>query len=167
MHLLELLAEAGAKVIVTDTMSSAIEAAKTRFGVEVVEPNDIYDVAADIYSPCAIGQTVRPETISRLSCQIIAGAANNQLTDNSTYALIENKGILYCPDFVINAGGVINVGAEYVPGGWQESWVQKKVDAIYGNTKRVLEESKKRQKFTEVVALEIAREIVESRRKAS
>ena len=133
--------------------------------MEAVEPDAIYDVPADIYSPCAIGQTVRTDTIERLSCKIICGGANNQIIDNTTYPLIEKKNILYCPDFVINAGGVINVGAEYVSGGWKEDWVRGKVDAIYGNTKRVLDESKKRQKFPEIVALEIAREIVDARRR--
>lgn len=164
MYLLELLVKAGAKVTVSDMSAGAVEEAKSRFGVDAVEPEKIYDVAADIYSPCAIGQTVRADTISRLQCQIIAGGANNQLIDSSTYDLIERKNILYCPDFVINAGGVINVGAEYVPGGWNESWVRQKVDAIYETTAKVLSESKKRQKFPEIVALELAREIVEARR---
>ena len=166
MYLLELLVNAGAKVTVSDTVTSAVEAARSRFGVDVVEPDKIYDVKADIYSPCAIGQTVRGDTIARLQCKIIAGGANNQLIDNSTYELIERKNMLYCPDFVINAGGVINVGAEYVAGGWKEEWVRQKVDAIYATTARVLSESKKRQKFPEIVALELAREIVEARRAA-
>lgn len=164
MYLLELLVKAGAKVTVSDTVTSAVETARQKFGVSAVEADKIYDVPADIYSPCAIGQTVRADTISRLSCRIIAGGANNQLIDQSTYELLERKNILYCPDFVINAGGVINVGAEYVAGGWKEEWVRQKVDAIYETTKKVLSESKSRQKFPEVVALELAREIVEARR---
>ena len=164
MYLLELLVEAGAIVTIADTVTAAVESACQRFAVKAVAPEAIYDVPADIYAPCAIGQTVRPETLARLSCEIIAGGANNQLSDASTHQLIENKGILYCPDFVINAGGVINVGAEYVAGGWKETWVRAKVDAIYETTKRVLAESKKRVKFPELVALELAREIIEGRR---
>lgn len=165
MYLLEMLVKSGAHVTVSDTATTAVQTARERFGVDAVEPDAIYDVPADIYSPCAIGQTVRADTIERLSCKIIAGGANNQIIDNTTYPLLEKKNILYCPDFVINAGGVINVGAEYVSGGWKEDWVRGKVDAIYGNTKRVLDESKKRQKFPEIVALEIAREIVDARRR--
>lgn len=165
MYLLEMLVKAGAKVTIADTVSSAVESACARFGVTSVAPEAIYDVPAEIYAPCAIGQTVRAETLARLSCDIIAGGANNQLLDASTHQLIESKGVLYCPDFVINAGGVINVGAEYVAGGWKEPWVRAKVDAIYDTTKKVLEESKKRNKFPEVVALELASEIIEARRK--
>jgi leucine dehydrogenase len=164
MYLLEMLVNAGAVVTITDTVPAAIESACQRFFVQAVAPDAIYDVPADIYAPCAIGQTVRAETLQRLSCDIIAGGANNQLSDSSTHQLIEKKQILYCPDFVINAGGVINVGAEYVAGGWKEPWVRAKVDAIYETTKRVLEESKKRAKFPELVALELAREIIEARR---
>jgi leucine dehydrogenase len=164
MYLLEMLTKAGAIVTIADTVLATVESACQRFGVTAVAPDAIYDVPADIYAPCAIGQTVRAETLARLSCEIIAGGANNQLSDASVHQLIEKKGILYCPDFVINAGGVINVGAEHVPGGWKEPWVRAKVDAIYETTKRVLAESKKRAKFPEVVAMEIASEIIEARR---
>lgn len=165
MYLVEHLVNAGAHVTVCDTVAAATTIAKTKYGVDVVAPDAIYDVKSDIYSPCAIGQTVRPDTINRLSCEIIAGGANNQLTDPSVYEQLTLKKILYCPDFVINAGGVINVGAEYVAGGWKESWVQEKVDRIYSTTHKVLEESEKRNKFPEVVALELARERIEAKKK--
>lgn len=167
MYLLEYLVKGGAKVTVCDTVDAAVETARSRFGVEAVQPDAIYDVDADIYSPNAIGQTVRQDTLKRLSCKIIAGGANNQLVDSTLYPIIEERGMLYCPDFVINAGGVINVGAEYVPGGWKEAWVREKVDRIYHTTNRVLDEAQKRKKFTEVVALELARERIEAKRRAS
>jgi leucine dehydrogenase len=166
MYLLELLVKEGATVTVCDTYRASLEVAAQRFGAIVVDPDAIYDVDAEIYSPCAVGQTVRPETLKRLRCEIIAGGANNQLLDNRMHRLIEEKGILYCPDFVINAGGVINVGAEYVPGGWKESWVAEKVERIYETTKRVLAESKARSKFSELVALELAKERIDARARA-
>lgn len=162
MYLVGMLKEAGAKITVTDTRDELIQKAKKEFGVEVATSDGIYDVAADIYAPCAIGQTVNPQTLSRLKCSIICGAANNQLVDPSVYETINQKGILYCPDFVVNSGGVISVGGEYVDGGWKENWVVQKVDNIYNTTHKVLEESQKRSKFPEVVAVELAKERVKA-----
>ncbi len=158
MYLLKILKEAGAKVTIADVNSAFIARAKSDFGVEAVEAQALYDVDCDIYSPCAIGQTVNPNTIQRLKCKIIAGAANNQLLGPMMYDQITAKKIMYCPDFVINAGGVISVGAEYIPGGWTEAWVSDKVKNIYNTIHRILEQSEKRGKFPEVVALELARE---------
>lgn len=158
MYLLKLLTDAGAKVTVCDTSQKALDEAKSKFDATVVGLDQIYDVKCHIYSPCAIGQTVNPQTIGRLRCDIIAGGANNQLTDASMYRAIEERKLMYCPDFVINGGGVINVGAEYVPGGWKEAWVAEKVSNIYHTVKKVLDESEKRGKFPEIVALELARE---------
>lgn len=162
MYLLAHLTKAGAKVTVCDTNPAALEQAKSKYGATVADLNAIYDVDCDIYSPNAIGQTVSPDTLKRLKCKVICGGANNQLTDNSVYSTIESRGILYCPDFVVNAGGVISVGAEYNEGGWKESWVREKVDRIFKTTQSVLEESVKRKKFTEVVALEMAKERIKA-----
>ncbi len=156
--LVELLLKVGAKVVVSDTQKNTLQAALTQYGVEAADVDAIYDVNCDVYAPCAAGQTVNQDTLKRLRCAIIAGAANNQLIDSSVYPLILEKNIMYCPDFVVNAGGVINVAAELVPGGYKESWVRTKVDAIYDTTQKILVESEKRDKFPEVVALELARE---------
>jgi leucine dehydrogenase len=157
-YLAEHLIGAGASLVVSDVNEQAVEKAVAELGVRAVPTGTIYDEQVDIYAPCAVGQTVNPETIGRLKCDIIAGPANNQLSDNSMYTLIEERGMLYCPDFVINSGGVISVGAELRPGGWQESWVTEKVQAIGDTTLRVLEESKQRGRFPELVALELANE---------
>lgn len=164
MYLLEQLRAAGAEVTVSDTVPALLEQAKSRFGATVVGVDEIYDVDAEIYAPCAAGQTVNPDTLKRLKCKIIAGAANNQLLDPSVYDQINAREMVYCPDFVINAGGVISVGAEYIPGGWTKSWVENKVDNIGSTVMRVLVESEKRGKFPEVVALELARERVQAAR---
>ncbi len=164
MYLLEQLREAGAEVTVSDTVNALVERATSRFGAKAVDIEEIYDVDADIYAPCAAGQTVDADTLKRLKCKIIAGAANNQLVDSSVYEQIVTRGMVYCPDFVINAGGVISVGAEYIHGGWNLPWVEKKVDNIGSTVMRVLVESEKRSKFPEVVALELARERVQAAR---
>jgi leucine dehydrogenase len=164
MYLIEHLVKAGATVVTCDVNKAAVEDARSKFNVQAVSVDEIYDIKADIYAPCAIGQTVNPSTIGRLKCDIIAGAANNQLLDSSMYAQIEKRGIMYCPDFAINSGGVISVGAEYNPGGWNKAWVTEKVDAIYQTTQTILNESEKRKKFPEVVAIELAKERIKTTR---
>jgi len=164
MYLLEHLRKAGAEVTVSDTVDALVQRAVTQFGAKTVSIDQIYDVDCDIYAPCAAGQTVNPDTLKRLKCKIIAGAANNQLLDPSVYETITKKGIIYAPDFVINAGGVISVGAEYNKGGWAKSWVEGKVNNIGSTVLKVLVESEKRSKFPEVVAIELARERVQAMR---
>jgi leucine dehydrogenase len=160
MYLLEHLTKAGAIVTVTDTNKDSLEVARQKFGASVVEIDSIYDVPCDIFAPCAVGQTVNAKTLQRLSCRVIAGAANNQLPDKSVYEILAAKNILYCPDFVINSGGVICVSAELSADGPKTSWIQQKVDGIYETTARVLDESKKRNRYTEEVAVELAKEVI-------
>lgn len=160
MYLLEHLSKAGAKCVVCDTRQSAVEEAHRLYGAEVVSCEQIYNIDCDIFSPNAIGQTINIFTIPLLRCSIIAGGANNQLSDNVVYDSIEKKGILYCPDFVINAGGIISVGAEYNKGGWKEDWVRNKTENVGNTVRSVIEEAKKRGQFPEVTAIALAKEKV-------
>lgn len=163
LHLAELLIAEGAILVVTDTSKDRLEKARSTLGqVQVVSPEAIYDVACNIFAPCAIGQTVNSRTIPLLACDIIAGAANNQLSGPESYQEITERGILYCPDFVINAGGVISVGAELNDGGWKKDWVTQKVNQIYETTSKVLDESQERGLFPEVVALDLAKQIIQN-----
>jgi len=156
--LVELLVAAGANVTITDTVTARLTDAKAKLKVQTVGPDEIYDVPCDVFAPCAAGQTINKETLKRLSCSIIAGAANNQLQDAAVYCLITQRKMLYCPDFVVNAGGVINVAAELVPGGYKKEWVTAKVDAIYHTIHRILDEADLRDQFPEVVAIDLAKE---------
>lgn len=158
IYLAELLHKAGAKLTVCDVSQKNIEAIKSKIDVTVVAPDQIYAVDCDVYSPCAIGQTVNTNTLQQLKCSIIAGAANNQLSDESTYKIIQEKKITYCPDFVINAGGVINCASESRKEGWSEAWTRDKVHNIYNTIHAVLERSDKENKFPEIIALQIAKE---------
>ncbi len=179
MYLVEYLVNEGAIVTVTDTNKSLLAAAASRFGVQVIDnPAAIYDVPMDIFSPCAVGQTVNAETIKRLGCSIIAGAANNQLPDTSMYSVLTERGVTYCPDFAINSGGVICVCAEYTcgdstgavaqpHGALNTQWVTEKVRGIYDTTLRVLDEAAKRGRFTEEVAIELAKERIAAAKKQS
>ena len=164
-HLARLLFEAGASLIVTDSNSESCQSVKSNYSAEVASLDGIYDVEADVFAPCAVGQTINKDTISRLKAKIIAGAANNQLSDSSVYSMIEDKNLIYCPDFAINAGGIISVGAEYLPGGWKRDWVNGKAVAIGATVARILKESRDRKVFPEIVALDLARERIKLARR--
>ena len=123
---------AGAKLIVADIDRAALERAREEFGAEIVPTDSIYDVQADIYAPCALGASLNPDTLSRLKAGIVAGAANNQLATAGVGELLRQKGILYAPDFVINAGGIIKVCYEYLhkPDADVEAHVQEISDTL-------------------------------------
>jgi len=158
MYLLEHLREAGASVSVCDTNDAALKIAASKFGATVVTPDTIYDQQCDIFAPCAVGQTVNEESLSRLTCKVIAGAANNQISDPSVYSIIQKRNILYCPDFAINSGGIISVAGELTSAGWSRSWVTEKVEQIYNTTGRVLDLAQQSGRFSEEVAMSIAKE---------
>lgn len=110
--LIETLTTEGARITVADTDAALCERMKAEFGATVVEPEAIYDVPADIFSPCAIGGTLNSATVQRLNVSCVAGSANNQLGDDEAGRIMHEKGILYAPDYVINAGGLIKVGMD-------------------------------------------------------
>lgn len=126
------LVNAGAKVYITDINQERIKETIDKYNVEFVEPKDMLNIDIDIYAPCALGATINSETIPQLKCSIIAGAANNQLAEEKIHGreLIE-KGIIYAPDFLINAGGLVNVAAE-AGGSYNQEKVTKDVEKIYG-----------------------------------
>lgn len=106
------LHEEGAKLIVTDINKESVARAVESFGATAVDPDEIYGVECDIYAPCALGAVINDQTINKIKAKVIAGAANNQLKDPVHGDQIHEKGIIYAPDYVINAGGVINVADE-------------------------------------------------------
>lgn len=135
------LVEEGAKLVVTDINKENVNRAVQEFGAEAVSPDSIYDVECDIFSPCALGAIINDETIERLKCKVIAGSANNQLKEDRHGDMLEQKGIIYAPDYVINAGGVINVADELQ--GYNRERAMKKVEAIYDNILKVFEIAKR------------------------
>src|SRR5690625_2457671 len=124
----------GAKLVVTDINQESVQQAVENYGAIAVEPNEIYGVDCDIFSPCALGSVLNDETIPQLKAKVIAGSANNQLAKPKHGDLIFEKGIVYAPDFVINSGGVINVSGELE--GYNESRAMKKVATIYRSEER-------------------------------
>jgi leucine dehydrogenase len=137
------LHDEGAKLIVTDINEDNITRAVTEFSAKAVQANEIYGVDCDIFSPCALGAIINDDTISQLKCRVIAGSANNQLKEERHGDVITNKGILYAPDFIINAGGVINVYDEMLEGGYCHDRALRKVESVYGNVKQVIAISKR------------------------
>ena len=130
------LFDSGAKVIFTDINESNIKKFKEAVpNAEFVGVNDIYDVKADIYAPCALGATVNDQTIDRLKFKIICGAANNQLAENRHGDILKERGILYAPDYLVNGGGVMNVYLEFE--GWTINRATKMVDGIFDKTLEV------------------------------
>ncbi len=133
----QLLVEARAEIIVTDAYEPAIQAAVDNYGVKPVEPDDIINVDCDVFSPCALGASLNESTIPKLNCQAIVGSANNQLATDDDAERLADRGILYAPDFVVNAGGLINVYDELH--GYSKMRALHKVDSIYDATMRILD----------------------------
>jgi leucine dehydrogenase len=111
-NLARLLAGAGARLIVADIDAATVAKAVSAFGAEAVDPDAIYDCEAKVFAPCALGAVLNDRTLPRLRAGIVAGAANNQLATPAHGLALQQRGILYAPDYVINAGGIIQVGAE-------------------------------------------------------
>ncbi|GAX91896.1 leucine dehydrogenase [Effusibacillus lacus] len=128
-YLCKHLHEAGAKLIVTDINEENLTRVRNEFGAEVVSPSAIFGVECDIFAPCALGAVLNDETIPQLKCKIVAGSANNQLKEERHGDRLEELGILYAPDYVINAGGLINVADELE--GYNADRARKKVENIY------------------------------------
>jgi leucine dehydrogenase len=128
-HLCNHLVLEGANLIVTDIDEQRVRNVVDEFNVEAVSPDKIYGVEADIYAPCALGATVNDRTLDQLQVQVIAGAANNVLAEERHGDLLHERGILYAPDYVINAGGLINVYGEL--NGWSAERSMRKAGEIY------------------------------------
>lgn len=157
------LHEAGAKLLVSDINQDALDRVVEEFGAEIIPLDEIISVEADIFSPCALGAVINDETIDLIKARIIAGAANNQLARDDHGQALMDRGILYAPDYVINAGGIINVAAE-TRGAYDEDWVNAKVDNIYQTLKTIYERSDSENRPTNRIADELAREIIEKAR---
>ena len=139
-YLGELLSKGGAKIFICDINQDNLKHFKEKNpNAEEVGIDDIYDIPCDIYSPCALGATINDDTIHRLKCKIIAGAANNQLADNRHGQMLKDKKILYATDYLINAGGLMNVSIEFE--GWSDEKSRRMVDRIYKTTLKILKVS--------------------------
>ncbi|WP_163526319.1 branched-chain amino acid dehydrogenase [Halobacillus ihumii] len=158
------LHEEGANLIVTDINEEAVQRAVDEFGAKAVGTDEIYSVDCDIYAPCALGATINDDTIPQIKAKVIAGAANNQLKETRHGDILHEKGVVYTPDYVINAGGVINVADEL--NGYNEERAMKRVETIYANVAGVFEISRRDNIPSYVAADRMAEERIEQMRKS-
>ena len=137
MDLVRRLTEEGVETVVSDVHEAAVTEAVETYGSKAVAVDEIHDVDCDFFAPCALGACLSQSTIARLRCQAVVGSANNQLAIDDDADLLVERGILYAPDFVVNAGGIINIAVEM--DGYSVDRAKAKIDAIYENTTRVLD----------------------------
>lgn len=155
-HACRHMAKAGAKLYVTDIHQDVLEQISKETGAEIVAPDDIYDVEADVFSPNALGGVINENTLSRLKVKAIAGGANNQLVDEATGEKVREAGILYAPDFVINGGGIINVASE-ISGKYDRNWVVSKIETLIETLDEILRRSLQEDRASSEIALEMAK----------
>jgi leucine dehydrogenase len=136
-HLAKELHTAGASLIVADVDASKVQRVVDEFAAQAVAPDRIYSIDADVFAPCALGGIVNDRTISQLRVEAVCGAANNQLLEMRHGDALEERGILYAPDYVANAGGVLSGGADLF--GWPSDRVRAEVLAIYDTMLSVFE----------------------------
>ncbi|CAM3551311.1 MULTISPECIES: Leu/Phe/Val dehydrogenase [Pseudoalteromonas] len=156
------LHEAGAELFVTDINEESVQRVVNDFNATAVGIDEIYDLDVDVYAPCALGATVNDDTIPRIKATIIAGCANNQLAESRHGEIIREKGILYAPDYVINAGGIINVYYETKPEGYDEAAATKHVEGIYDTLTEIFKRSEDEKVSTHIIADKLAQEIIEN-----
>lgn len=161
--LVEHLVNEGAEVTITDISRERLEKIKSKYGVAIYEGDDFYSETMDIYAPCALGATINDDTINKIKAKVIAGAANNQLAEDRHGKMLQDRGIVYAPDFLINAGGIINVFAELENYGKAE--IIRKTENIYNTTLEILERAKSNNVTTHVAALNAAKERIEARKR--
>ena len=133
------LAEAGAELIVADIVQDKAQLMVDKHGARAVSPEEIYDIECDVFCPCALGAVINDDTVPRLKCKIVAGGANNVLLTEEHGDRLRERGILYAPDFVINAGGIINVSVELEPDGYNEQRALEKVRNIHNAVREILD----------------------------
>jgi leucine dehydrogenase len=158
-HLCRYLSEAGARLLVADLNGESVERAVQEFGAVAVAPDQILGTQADILAPCALGGVLSAKTIPALKVKLVAGAANNQLATAADGERLHNRGIVYAPDYVVNAGGIIAVAAERERD-IDQAEVMARIERIHGRTRNVLEVAKKSGRPPHEVADDLAREII-------
>src|SRR5689334_8983190 len=159
-YLAKELHEAGAKLVVTDIDADRVKRAASEFRARAVAPDEIYGVEADLFAPCALGAIINDVTIPQLKVAVVAGAANNQLLEERHGDELERRGILYAPDYVANAGGVINVYSELA--GWTSARSFRKADEIYDTILRVFSIAKEDKVPTYVAADRLAEQRIKA-----
>src|SRR5690606_28328384 len=160
--LVEHLSNEGAIVLISDINPARLEEISKKYSAKIYT-EDVYEADVDIYAPCALGATINNDTIIRLKAGIIAGAANNQLAEEIHGKMLMEKGIIYAPDFLINAGGIINVYAELE--GYDRTEIMRRTENIYNTTLEILKTAEARSIPTHNAALQVAQQRIDDRKK--
>ncbi|WP_440881739.1 Glu/Leu/Phe/Val family dehydrogenase [Tenacibaculum sp. C7A-26P2] len=162
--LVKYITDEGAEVILNDINESRLEELSKKYNAKVALGNDVYELDIDIYAPCALGATLNDKTINQLNAKVIAGAANNQLENEIRHGkLLKDKGIAYAPDFLINAGGIINVYAEV--SGYGKEEIMKRTENIYDTTLDIFYLAQKENITPHRAAFDIAQSRINKRKK--
>ena len=156
-ELSKLLHEAGARLIVTDADAASLERSVSTFGAVPVGVDAIYGQEVDVFAPCALGGVLNDSTISKLQAPIVAGVANNQLAEDRHGQILHDKGVLMAPDYVVNAGGMLNASGD-IFGSYDVSKVLPRIDKIYDTTLAILERSLAEDRPPHLIADELARQ---------
>ncbi len=161
--LVEHLSNEGARVFISDINQGRLEEVRDKYSATIYEGNNIYAEEMDIYAPCALGATINDVTLPQLKARVIAGAANNQLAEENKHGMqLKEKGIVYAPDFLINAGGIINVYAELE--NYDKKEILRKTENIFKTTIKILEKADLNGITTHQAAFDIANERIEARK---
>ena len=153
-------------MVVADINADAVKEAVERFGAETATPEDAIAVDVDIYSPCALGGSINAGTIGKIKAKIVAGAANNQLKTPDMDKALADKGVLYCPDYVINGAGVISVGLE-ITDKWTRDEMTRRIDNIGATLTEIFNRAEAEGLPTGAVADKMALEVIARGRKAA
>lgn len=156
-HLCEHLLAEDARLVITDVFDGALDRARD-LGLEVTSPDAIIGMDCDIFAPCALGGVLNPQTIPQLRCRVVAGGANNQLLTEADGEELHRRGILYAPDYIVNAGGVINVEAELGDAGYSLERAREKTERIHEIMGRVISAAQSQEISTAAAADRLAEE---------
>ena len=162
-NLARLVIAEGGLAMVADVDANSIERAQQEIGVEVATADAIYEAECDIFAPCAMGGTINGQTVGRLKARIVCGAANNQLSDSAAGRELLERGITYAPDYVVNAGGILNAYGDFL-GAYDVDQVWQKVNAIGETVAKILEASDREQRPSHEIADEMAEAVLAAAR---
>jgi len=158
-HLCQLLAAEGARLVVADVRTPAAERARDQFNATVATVETIHSQDVEVFAPCALGAVLNAQSITELRASIVAGAANNQLASDADGMSLYSKGVLYAPDYVINAGGIISVAREYT-GARSEAQLTAEIGGIPERLTEIFERSRRQKRPTNVIADDLARQLI-------
>jgi leucine dehydrogenase len=162
--LVQHLTNEGALVQIIDINESRLEEVSKKYGATIFRGDDLYAAEVDIYAPCALGATINDETVYKIKAKVIAGAANNQLADENTHGpILLERGIVYAPDFLINAGGIINVYAEIAH--YDKAEALRRTENIYNTTLEIFDYAIKNKMTNQKAAMAIAQNRIDQRKK--